>query len=347
MLWVLPADSDTLTVGTKVAPPFAMRDDSGSWTGISIDLWRAIADSLAIEYRLVETDLDGMLEGVASGELDIAVAALTVTPERERAFDFSHPFHSSGLGIAVHSRSQDTWLAFIRRLLSPVFLRTVGTLALLLLVVALLVWAIERRANPEQFGGTPLRGIGSGFWWSAVTMTTVGYGDKAPVTALGRMLGLVWMFAAVITISTFTASISAALTVTHFETSVEGVADLPDVSVGTATASTSARYLQEEDIRYREFPTVQQAVEELAAGRIDAVVYDAPILRYLLRQRNNNALVVLPEEIERQDYALGLPANSTLREAVNLELLKRVQSSTWERLLRRYLGDPAKRRRRR
>ena len=33
----------TLIVGTQVAPPFAMKNIEGTWTGVSIDLWRQIA----------------------------------------------------------------------------------------------------------------------------------------------------------------------------------------------------------------------------------------------------------------------------------------------------------------
>ena len=75
-------------------------------------------------------------------------------------------------------------------------------------VVGVVMWLGERRRNQAQFGGTAAHGIGAGLWWSAVTMTTVGYGDKAPVTILGRLLGLVWMFAAIIIISSFTAAIA-------------------------------------------------------------------------------------------------------------------------------------------
>jgi ABC-type amino acid transport substrate-binding protein len=45
--------------------------------------------------------LEEMLEATASGEVDAAAAALTITTEREQMVDFSHPFFTSGLGIAV------------------------------------------------------------------------------------------------------------------------------------------------------------------------------------------------------------------------------------------------------
>jgi hypothetical protein len=73
-----------------------------------------------------------------------------------------------------------------------------------------MVWLFERKLNPAHFGGNTLQGIGSGFWFSAVTMTTVGYGDKHPKTTGGRIVSLIWMFTAVILVSLFTATITHA-----------------------------------------------------------------------------------------------------------------------------------------
>ena len=74
-----PPELRELVIGTKVAPPFAMRADDGTWHGISIDLWRRIANQTHLRYRFQETTLKGLTEGVADGSLDAGVAALTVT----------------------------------------------------------------------------------------------------------------------------------------------------------------------------------------------------------------------------------------------------------------------------
>ncbi len=75
----------------KVAPPFAMKAEDGTWRGISIDLWRRIADQMHLRYRFQETTLKGLTDGVAEGSLDAAVAALTVTSPRQRIVDFTQP----------------------------------------------------------------------------------------------------------------------------------------------------------------------------------------------------------------------------------------------------------------
>lgn len=333
-----PVPDRTLVVGTKEAAPFAMKRPDGDWTGISIDLWALVAGRLGYEFELRETDLAGLLAGIEDGSLDAGVAAITMTPEREAVMDFTHPFHVSGLGIAVERGGRRGWFAVLEQFLSLEFLRIVGGLAVLLFVVGWLVWIFERRANPGQFGGTPAEGIGASFWWSAVTMTTVGYGDKAPQTVGGRVVALLWMFAALVVISSFTASIAASLTVGSIEGAISGPEELHAVRISTVPASTSSAYLESRQLPFTPAPTPADALAALARGDADAVVYDAPILQYDVRQQFNASLVVLPARFERQLYAIALPTDSPLREPLNRVLLEYTASNDWIRLLESYLG---------
>jgi polar amino acid transport system substrate-binding protein len=336
---VLPRPGQPLRVGTKQAPPFALRDpETGAWRGLSIDLWQRVADRLGVRYELVEDDLPGLLAGVRQGEVDVAVAALTVTSAREETMDFSHPFHTSGLAIGVGSRhGAGTW-ALARRVLSPNLAKVLGLLALVLLAAGALVWLAERRRN-EDFGGRPLAGLGSGFWWAAVTMTTVGYGDKAPRTFAGRAIALVWMFASVITISGFTAAIASSLTLAGLALPVEGPDDLGRVSVATVERSTSQAYLAERGVDARAFPDIASALAAVADGEPVAVVYDRPILRWLARREHAEAIELLPAVFERQDYAFALPPGSPWREPINRALLEEIADPAWQERVADYLGE--------
>ena len=151
-------------------------------------------------------------------------------------------------------------------------------------------------------------------------MTTVGYGDKAPVTLAGRIIGLVWMFTSIIVISGFTASITSSLTVGELEQTIVGLKDLYGKRVLTVPASTSAVFLDRKLIRYQSAPTAAKALEELAAGRTDAVIYDAPILRYLVAKSHAADLQVLPKLFARQDYGIALPPKTPFREELNPSL---------------------------
>lgn len=333
------AEHTPLIIGTKEAPPFAMKGPDGKWRGIGIDLWQDMAARLNLNYTFKEMTLDELLAGVTNGTLDAAVAAISVTSSREKAMDFTQPFYTTGLGIAVAPHNTAPWLGVLKRLLSWQFLTVIGLLTLLLLIVGFLVWLFERRGNADQFGGRAWEGIGSGFWWSAVTMTTVGYGDKAPRTLGGRIIGLVWMFAAIIIISSFTAAITSALTIGQLGSSIHGPADLPGVRVAGVANSTAGSYLKHQHVPFRAYPDAATALKALAEGQEDAVVYDAPILQYLAKEHFLGRIVVLPHTFMRQDYAIVLPQGSRLREPLDQALESEIHSPAWQDLLYRYLGE--------
>ena len=331
--------SEHVTVATKITPPFAMKADDGTWTGISIELWKQIAAGLDLTYDIKEQhDLKGVLAAVQAKEVDVAIGAITINAEREAVMDFTHPIYSTGLAIAVKPGSSGGTLAVIRGLLTWDLLKLLGGLFALLGATGALVWWFEHRRNDAQFAKHPVQGIAAGVWWSAVTMTTVGYGDKSPVTIGGRIIGLMWMFSAIIIISVFTATITSTLTVDRLESSIKGPEDLPRVRVATLGGSTSADYLDHRNIHYRQVPQVIDGLRLVASGEVDAMVYDAPLMQYLATHELGGAVTVLPNVFEHQDYGFAVPDGSPLREHINRVLLKELASDRWSELLEHYLG---------
>lgn len=81
------APAAPLEVGIKPAPPFVMQDENGRWTGISVELWRAAAEALDIEYRLHPYELETLLQALESGSIDVGVGALTITAQQEARFE--------------------------------------------------------------------------------------------------------------------------------------------------------------------------------------------------------------------------------------------------------------------
>jgi len=338
MLWCVLAPAETLRVGIKPAAPFAIPDEQGGWTGISVELWQRIAAQLGWVTEWVPMDGPrAQVEGLVAGRIDVAVGALSLSREREAVIDFSHPFYSTGLAIATPVR-QGGWVGMARQLLSPAFLKAVGMLVLLLLAVGALLWLVERKRNPGQFGGSPAEGIGNGFWWSAVTMTTVGYGDKAPVTFTGRALATIWMFASIITISGLTAAIASALTVQQLNTVVRDINDLGRVRCVAVEGSTGEEFLRKRGIRKQQVATPGEGLALLRKGSADALVYDEPLLRYLLKDAEPG-IEILPQSIERQYYAFGLTPGFAQQEILNRTLLAETDNSEWEEILNRYLGQ--------
>lgn len=327
-----------LIVGTKQEPPFAMKDHAGQWTGISIELWRQIADELDLAYEFRELDQQNLLAGLADRSLDVVVSMLTITPERLDQFDFTYPFYTAGLGLAVPVKEKNAWLSVIEQLFSHTVLVIVLIIFSVLFIVGVIVWLFERKLNPEQFGGKARQGVGSGFWFAAVTMTAVGYGDKHPKTLGGRITAFILMFTGVILVSIFTATVTSTLTVTQLETAVHGLEDLKKGVVGTLPFTTSETFLENRGMAFKTYTTIEEGLEALSQGDIEAFFYDAPELRYLIKQRYQGRLEVLPRIYSQENYGIALVDNSPQRKSINQVLLRKIRESEWQETLNRYLG---------
>lgn len=331
------ATTAPLRVAISEVPPFVIREADGSWRGISVDLWADIARAMGRDFELVPLPFQEVLPSLEAGRVDVAVGALTMTPEREARFDFTHPFYQTGLAIGV-PRGGDSGWSVVMGLLSWQFASAVLGLAALLFLVGAAVWLLERRRNAAQFGGSPSQGMGEGFWWAAVTMTTVGYGDRSPVTPAGRVVAVVWMFAGLVMVSGFTAAVTSALTVGSLQGGITGPQDLRRAHAATVAGTVSARYLETERIRSTAYPDVRSAMRAVQQGQADAVVYDQPILQYRNAELDDGGLRLLPGTFENQAYAFGVGNGSPLREPINREILRITGADEWRDLKRRYLG---------
>ncbi len=333
-----PEQDSTLIVGVKESPPFIFRE-AGEFRGISLRLWESIAQNIDAEYEYREMELQDILTALEAGEIDLAINPLTVTSQRIENFDFTQPFFTSSSAIAAEVRDTNRLLEFVFNFFSLNFLKAVLLLFLVILAFGILAWLFEKRANPEEFPAG-WKGVWSGVWWSAVTMTTVGYGDKSPRSPGGRIVALVWMFTAIIIISGFTASIASALTVGQLGSEIQDLSDLRKRKVATVTSSASERFLKNNYIDPDGYATVTEALQALNSDRVDAVVYDEPILRYSLERDSLSNLKVLPYRFNTQYYSFAVPQDSPLRDEIDPVLLQQIENVQWKAVLTEYgLGE--------
>jgi len=87
--------------------PFEFKGPDGKYTGFDVDLWDAIAKRLDMEYKLLPMDFNGLIPGLTTGNLDVAIAAIFIKSSREKAIDFSHPYFRAGLKLMVRADNTD------------------------------------------------------------------------------------------------------------------------------------------------------------------------------------------------------------------------------------------------
>ncbi|MGB6013450.1 MAG: transporter substrate-binding domain-containing protein, partial [Nodosilinea sp.] len=169
-----------LVVGLSPVPPFVIESSSAQggsdWDGIGVQLWQEVAHELNLDYQWRKVQPNAAIAQINNGEIDVAL--VTATASREQQVDFTQSYFAATLGIAT-LRQQQVWNV-VKAVLSPRFLKICLWLSLVLIVVGFICWLLEHRSNEGMFNKSPRQGIWDGFWWAGVTMTTIGYGDKAP-----------------------------------------------------------------------------------------------------------------------------------------------------------------------
>lgn len=84
--------------------PFSF-EENGTYKGIDVELLDAIAKEENINYELKPMDFDAIIPGITSGQLDGAIAGMSITEERKKALDFSDGYFESGLSIVVNAEN--------------------------------------------------------------------------------------------------------------------------------------------------------------------------------------------------------------------------------------------------
>jgi len=100
------ADKKLIVATDTAFVPFEFKQGD-KYVGFDIDLWDAIAKELKVEYSLKPMDFSGIIPALQTKNVDVALAGITITPEREKAIDFSDGYYKSGLLVMVKEDNKD------------------------------------------------------------------------------------------------------------------------------------------------------------------------------------------------------------------------------------------------
>jgi ABC-type amino acid transport substrate-binding protein len=256
--------------------------------------------------------------------------------------DFSQPFYESGLQVLVAGGGgsfADNIFQLIKNLFS---LELIGMFLLLMaamFVISHLVWRYEHKVNGDQWPEDYKSGIWESFWWTLSTLLVGGADNKGPVGIGGRIVAIVWMLLSIVLVSLLTASFTTTLTINTLKGDINGPGDLPGRKVATVKGSTTETWLNAKGAKVIPLDDAVACIAALRDGKVQAVVYDAPVLQYEAAKLNDEKLQMVGPVFERQNYAFALQQDSPLREKLNQAILTMHERGIGIELRKKYFGE--------
>ncbi len=337
-------ENEEILIGTIQRPPFVYYGDQDALTGFSIDLWNAIINQpeflgkLATRY-IVFSDFNEMISAVQGEKVSGAVANISITSQREEVLDYSQPIYRSGLQIAVPEKESQT--ALWKVIWESGIMLFITLALIILLVIAHILWFFERNisdARHDYFRDGYVGGVWDAFWWAFIIMTMGGFEKEVPHKIVSRLIAMTWIIASLFFISTLTAKITTALTVSELQTSIASYKDLVGKRVGIPKSPVAREFLGSNGIAYTQYETLEELKNALESGDMDAIIHDAPIVQYYVNNDGAGKARLAGEIFKPDEYGIIFPEGSMLKEDVDRAIIRLKESGVYENIRARYFG---------
>jgi ABC-type amino acid transport substrate-binding protein len=326
-----------LVVAIVQDPPYSYKNEQGQWVGLNVELWQIIAKDLKYDFAFREMGFEDTLVALRQGKIDLSIAAMFITAEREQQFELTTPFGSTRLAVAtLYDKGDHPWLVALKIFFSWGILKILLFFVLVLLVLGTLFWMIERKSNPEHFGEGLIKGIGSGIYWVGSTLASgVCFGISLK-SMTGRILGLIWMLICALALSALIASLSSALTTIHQDEKKFTADKLRNMHLGTEAGGMTAHMIEKMGGRSTFFKDEEEVIKAVLDKKIDGFFYDEVTLHYYAEKPFRGKISVHSTNLKEIPFGFGLPKNSPLRKPVNVAMLGILEGPMWESILNRY-----------
>ncbi len=348
--YILPSPllAHTYKVGIQPEDRFMIQNSDETYSGFEVELWNEIAKQLKLDFQFVlESSFPKLLEDLKDGNLDLAIATITMTYDRSQYAEFSYPYFITSLGILTKEKEQNSLIKVLHPLLKPIVGKTVILFMLVMFIFGNILWFTERQKHsiisPHYFPG-----IFQAMWCTFAIQSTIGFGDIIPHRWIARLLSIpIWLFG-IFMVAIITAQLLTAYTNEQEFSSIHNYHDLRGKIVATVANTTSAKILDTLDVRKIILVNGNLATvyPDIARGRVDAIVYDYPYLatiaNFLKKQGSHPYLV--PESFDQQMYSIALNknisnSNPALIKNINEKILEFRDNGFIDHLKFKWFGD--------
>lgn len=311
--------SSIIKVGVVNArAPFAAPTNNG-YKGISTDLWQTIAanEKIPFTYVFMEQNTDAALMELAKGNVDVLIGPISVTYQRYRLVDYSHPYFLNETALIVHHPSANIGhiaAAFWKIVISPFI---IFFLAFFLIYVHV-YWFFERHENkniPKRY----FSGVSYVIWLHLLQTCHT----HVPHSLMGRVFALIWLLALAALLTSIVATVTSTLTaaVTNTSAQFNQLNDLQDQSVAVIRGTRTLNEIEKAGAKIVEVDSLDEGVELLLNKKVKAVADDYIIAKTYLEEHNYPELEISNVRIANSVYAIAVRKNEPLLQEINRQIL--------------------------
>eukprot|EP00286_Rhodomonas_abbreviata_P028842 CAMPEP_0181312076 /NCGR_PEP_ID=MMETSP1101-20121128/13496_1 /TAXON_ID=46948 /ORGANISM="Rhodomonas abbreviata, Strain Caron Lab Isolate" /LENGTH=920 /DNA_ID=CAMNT_0023418887 /DNA_START=518 /DNA_END=3280 /DNA_ORIENTATION=- len=148
-------------------------------------------------------------------------------------------------------------IAMLNMLVSPSFINFLALFFFFVLILGHIFWFFERHTN-GLFRLFYAEGVMDGLWFAVVTVTTVGYGDKVPITGLGRLVGAFWMLFGLICFGLFGGQVISQISEMQVANNIVDISSVSGLPIGVLNTS----YYKQLSTMYGFSPVICDSIDE-------------------------------------------------------------------------------------
>lgn len=333
------APRDPLVIGLHVNVPFVERKHDGTYSGMAVELWERLAESLGLSYRYIEyPSVRELLGATVANDIDVAVGNLTITEPRARRMDFTQPWFDGGNRIMVSTNRGHDFGKLIEGLYDAGFLKAYAWIASVILVATLLLTLFDRRFDPS-FPRRWRDGLAESFYAVMSVATTGKFPSRKNLFGwVGRIGQGLWLVCGVAVVAYVTSSVTSVMTTLALTNRITSVNDLNDQLVAVMSGTVQEEFARREGLRAKGFDGLNEAVAALLEGEVAAIIHDAPVLEYYALTHPEQPVDVIGHLFEKQKYGFALPLESPLTRPLTLAILAALDTDEVDELRAKYFG---------
>ncbi|XP_019160341.1 PREDICTED: glutamate receptor 2.8-like isoform X2 [Ipomoea nil] len=297
--------------------------------GFSIDVFRSVLEKLPVQldYEFLpfvnESGhnlgiYDDLVHKVAEKNYDVVVGDITILADRASYVDFTLPYTESGASMVVKVNHQKNMWCFLKPLTWDLWV----TAAASSIVLGLVVWALEHGTLKEKA--------------VALFMSTGTLSSN-----YSRFAFIMWLFIVLILTQSYTARLSALLTVDKLDDFKISKDHYVGYQQGSFVRDFLVTNLHINDSKLRGYTTIEQYHQAMVKGGkqggIDAIFDEIPYIKLFLRRYGSQYKRVGPT-YKSEGFGFAFPHGSPLVPHFSRAILRLIQSENMSRIENKYFG---------